>query len=252
MILDNFRIDGKVALVTGGSKGIGGAIALGLAEAGADVAVVSRQTDQNIGKTIGNTGKKFFHYPADLTQRQQTKTIVPAVLKEMGTLDILVNNAGMCLRAPVLDFSEGDWDATLEINLTAAFILSQAAARVMIKKKAGKIINIASVLSFQGGVNIPAYTVTKHGLAGLTKACSNAWAGEGINVNAIAPGYLKTDLTKALQADKERSAVIEKRVPAGRWGIPNDISGAAVFLASAASDFMHGSVVPIDGGWLGW
>jgi 2-dehydro-3-deoxy-D-gluconate 5-dehydrogenase len=252
MILDNFRIDGKVALVTGGSKGIGGAIALALAEAGADVAVVSRQGNPEIEKAIGKTGKKVFHYPANLTQRQETRGVLPAILQEMGDLDILINNAGMCPRAPVLDFSEEDWDATLEINLTAAFILSQAAARVMIKKKSGKIINVASILSFQGGINIPAYTATKHGLAGLTKACSNAWGGEGINVNAIAPGYLKTDLTKALQEDKERSAVIQKRTPAGRWGIPNDIAGAAVFLASPASDFMHGAVIPIDGGWLGW
>ena len=164
----------------------------------------------------------------------------------------MVNNAGICPRAPVLDFSEADWDASLEINLTANFILSQGAARLMIKKKEGKIINVASILAFQGGINIPAYTASKHGLAGLTKAFSNALAGEGINVNAIAPGYIATDFTKPLREDKERQASIQKRIPAGRWGIPNDIAGMAVFLASPASNFIHGAVLPVDGGWLGW
>ncbi|HMK66888.1 MAG TPA: SDR family oxidoreductase [Thermodesulfobacteriota bacterium] len=252
MILDDFRLDGKVALVTGGSRGIGGAIVLALAEAGADVVAVSRKPEPELAEVLAGTGKKFFHYLADLTQRQETKDVIPAALEKMGRLDILVNNAGICPRAPVLDFPEEDWDATLEINLTAPLLLSQAAARVMIPKKAGKIINIASILSYQGGINIPAYAATKHGLAGLTKACSNAWAGAGVNVNAIAPGYLKTEMTQALQNDPERAPVILKRTPAGRWGIPNDIAGAAVFLASQASDFMHGAVIPIDGGWLGW
>ncbi|MGC1403160.1 MAG: glucose 1-dehydrogenase [Thermodesulfobacteriota bacterium] len=252
MILDNFRIDGKVALVTGGTKGIGGAIALALAEAGADVAVVSRQGDPEIEKAVRTAGKRYLHYPADLTKRNETRAVIPAIFERMGHLDILVNNAGICPRAPVLDFSEADWDASLEINLTANFILSQGAARLMIKKKEGKIINVASILAFQGGINIPAYTASKHGLAGLTKAFSNALAGEGINVNAIAPGYIATDFTKPLREDKERQASIQKRIPAGRWGIPNDIAGMAVFLASPASNFIHGAVLPVDGGWLGW
>jgi 2-dehydro-3-deoxy-D-gluconate 5-dehydrogenase len=252
MILDQFRIDGKVALVTGGTKGIGRAIARALAEAGADVAVVSRQGDPEIEKAIRTTGKRYLHYQADLTKRNETKAVIPAIFEKMGQLDILVNNAGICPRAPALDFSEVDWDATLEINLTANFILSQRAARLMIQKKEGKIINVASILAFQGGINIPAYTASKHGLAGLTKAFSNAWAGEGINVNAIAPGYIATEFTKPLQEDKERNTSIQKRIPAGRWGVPNDIAGMAVFLASSASNFIHGAVIPVDGGWLGW
>jgi 2-deoxy-D-gluconate 3-dehydrogenase len=252
MILDQFRIDGKVALVTGGTKGIGGSIARALAEAGADVAVVSRQADPEIEKAIQAAGKRGFHYPADLTKRNETKAVIPAVLEKMGAVDILVNNAGICPRAPILDFSEADWDATLEINLTANFILSQEAARLMMKKREGKIINVASLLAFQGGINVPAYTASKHGLAGLTKAFSNALAGEGINVNAIAPGYLATELTKALREDQERYTGILKRIPAGRWGIPSDIAGVAVFLASSASNFIHGAIIPVDGGWLGW
>ena len=250
MILDTFRIEGKVALVTGGTKGIGGAIARALAEAGADVAVVSRQEDSEIEKAILATGKRYLHHPADLTKRNETRAVIPAVFERMGNLDILVNNAGICPRAPALDFSEADWDATLEINLTANFILSQGAARLMVKKKSGKIITVASILAFQGGINIPAYAASKHGLAGLTKALSNAWAAEGINVNAVAPGYFATEFTRALQEDKERFDFIKKRIPAGRWGVPNDIAGTVVFLASSASDFIHGTVLPVDGGWL--
>jgi 2-dehydro-3-deoxy-D-gluconate 5-dehydrogenase len=242
MILDVFRIDGKVALVTGGTKGIGGA----------DVAVVSRQRDPELEKNILDMGRRYFHYPADLTRRVETKKVVPAIIEKMGDLNILVNNAGICPRAPALDYSETDWDDTLEINLTANFILSQAAARLMIRKKQDKIITVASILAFQGGINIPAYTASKHGLAGLTKALSNAWAAEGINVNAVAPGYFATDFTKALQEDKERFDFMKKRITAGRWGVPKDIAGAVVFLASSASDFIHGTVLPVDGGWLAW
>ena len=194
MILDQFRIDGKVALVTGGTKGIGGAIARALAEAGADVAVVSRQGDPEIEKAIRTTGKRYLHYPADLTKRNETKAVIPAIFEKMGHLDILVNNAGICPRAPVLDFSEADWDATLEINLTANFILSQGAARLMIKKKEGKIINVASILAFQGGINIPAYTASKHGLAGLTKAFSNAWPVKGSMSTPLPPDISRPSL----------------------------------------------------------
>lgn len=252
MILDAFRLDGKVALVTGGSKGIGEAIAIALAEAGSDVAVVSRREEPSLERRILKTGRRYLHHPADLTRREETKGVIPAVSEKMGIPDILVNNAGICPRAPALDFSEMDWDTTLEINLTANFILCQGAARLMIPKKRGKIITVASILAFQGGINIPAYAASKHGLAGLTKALSNAWAAEGINVNAVAPGYVATEFTKALQEDRERSAVIQKRIPAGRWGVPQDISGAVVFLASPASDFIHGVVLPVDGGWLAW
>ena len=170
----------------------------------------------------------------------------------MGDLDILVNNAGICPRAPAVDFNEADWDATLEIDLSAAFILSQAAGRIMLKKGKGKIINIASILAFQGGLNIASYASAKHGLAGLTKALANDWAGKGVNVNAIAPAYFATELIEPLMKDPVRSKNILGRTPAGRWGDPNDISGAALFLASEASDFLHGIVLPVDGGWMSW
>jgi 2-deoxy-D-gluconate 3-dehydrogenase len=252
MILEKFRIDGKVALVTGGTKGIGGAIARALSEAGADVAVVSRREEPEIETAVRTMGRRYLHVSADLTRRVETRAVIPAVLEKMGRVDILVNNAGICPRSPAVDFSEADWDATLEINLTANFILSQGAARLMLPKKRGKIITVASILAFQGGINIPAYAASKHGLAGLTKALSNAWAGEGINVNAVAPGYFATEFTKALQEDRDRYAFIQKRIPAGRWGVPSDIAGAVVFLASPASDFIHGTVLPVDGGWLAW
>lgn len=252
MILDRFSLDRKVALVTGGTKGIGRAIAVALAEAGSDVAVVSRSPDADLKNHIEGLGRKYAHYRADLTRRQETKTVVPAHLERMGELHILVNNAGVIHRSPAVDYPERDWDDTLEVDLSAAFILSQAAGRTMIERGGGKIINVASVLSFQGGVNVMAYVVSKHGIVGLTRALANDWAGKGVNVNALAPGFIATDLTGALRSDPERSKFIESRTPAGRWGVPEDISGAAVFLASPASDFIHGAVLPIDGGWISW
>lgn len=253
MILDKFRLDGKIAVVTGGTKGIGKAIALALAEAGADIAVVSRSPQSDIEKAVLALGRRYMHYAADLTQREQTRNVIPAVVETMRDLDILVNNAGICPRTAAVDYSEADWDATLEIDLAASFILSQSAGRIMLKKGSGKIINISSVLAFQGGINIVAYTSAKHGVAGLTRALANDWASKGVNVNAIAPGYFATEFTEPLQEDPERAKLIIGRTPAGRWGDPlEDIAGAAVFLASPASDFVHGVILPVDGGWLAW
>lgn len=251
-ILDQFRIDDQVALVTGGTKGIGRAIALALAEAGAHIATVSRTPDPEVENAVLTLGRRYIHHPADLTQREQTRSVIPTIVEKMGDLNILVNNAGIIRRAPLAEYSESDWDATLEIDLTAAFILSQAAGRVMLKKRKGKIINVASVLAFQGGMNVVAYIASKHGVAGLTKALANDWAKQGINVNAIAPGFVVTELTEALQKDPQRAQSITGRTPAGRWGNPEDIAGAAVFLASPASDYVHGVVMPVDGGWMAW
>lgn len=251
MILDKFRLDEQVAVVTGGTKGIGRSIALGLAEAGADVAVISRRPHAEIAETILGLGRRYMHHAADLTQREQTRNVIPAVRAKMGDIDILVNNAGIIRRSPAVDYREADWDATLEIDLTAPFLLSQAAGRIMLKKGQGKIINVASILAFQGGLNVTAYAAAKHGMAGLTRSLANDWAGKGVNVNGIAPGFFTTEMTEALQKDAERFRSITARTPAGRWGDPADIAGAVVFLASSASDFLHGVMLPVDGGWMG-
>jgi 2-dehydro-3-deoxy-D-gluconate 5-dehydrogenase len=252
MILDRFRIDGQVAVITGGTKGIGKAISLALAQAGADIVVVSRTPNQEIEASIISLGRRYFHYAADLTKREETKAVIPSVTERMGDVNILVNSSGICPRKPAKDFLESDWDATLEINLSASFLLAQGAGRIMLRKGKGKIINIASILSFQGGINIVAYSAAKHGIAGMTKALANEWAGRGINVNAIAPGYIATDFIDALMKDPDRSQKILGRTPAGRWGDPADIAGVAVFLASPASDYVHGTVFPVDGGWMAW
>jgi 2-deoxy-D-gluconate 3-dehydrogenase len=250
MILEKFRIDKQVAVVTGGTKGLGKAITQALAEAGADVAVVSRSPNPESEKVVGSLGHRYFHYAADLTQREQTQGVVPAILEEMGDIDILVNNAGIIRHSQASESSEADWDAAVEINLTAPFIISQAAGQVMLEKGRGKIINIASIFAFQGGFNV-AYSSSKHGIAGLTKSLAFNWAGKGINVNAIAPGWFVTEFTDPVQKDSERVQFINARTPAGRWGNPEeDIAGAAVFLASPASDFLHGVVLPVDGGLL--
>jgi len=252
MILDKFRIDEKVAVVTGGTKGFGKSIVKAFAEAGADIVVISRTPDDEVRKSVSECGKRFLHLSADLTKRNETQTVIPRVIEKMGTVDILVNNAGIIRRTPAIDYSIKDWDETLEIDLTAAFILSQAAGRVMLKKGSGKIINITSVLAFQGGLNVLAYSAAKHGLAGLTKALANDWASKGINVNAIAPSFFVTELTEAIQKDPVRSKSITGRTPMGRWGEPEEIAGAALFLASPASDFVHGVILPVDGGWMAW
>jgi 2-deoxy-D-gluconate 3-dehydrogenase len=252
MILDKFRIDGQVAVVTGGTKGLGKAIALALAEAGADIAAVSRRANQDVEDQIRALGRRYVHHSADLTRREETRQVIPAIVEAMGDVSILVNNAGIIRRAPAVEYPEADWDATLEIDLTAAFVLSKAAGEIMLKKGRGKIINVSSVLSFQGGINVTSYAVAKHGLAGLTRAQANDWASKGVNVNALAPSFFVTELTEALQKDPVRSKSITGRTPAGRWGELEDIAGAAVFLASPASDFIHGVILPVDGGWMAW
>lgn len=252
MILDSFKLDGKVALVTGASRGLGQGMAVALAEAGADVSGLSRENSSQTAEAVRALGRRYHPVICDLgsTGVDKLTEIVAEVAAELGSLDILVNNAGIIRRGPALEFSETDWDDVLATNLKAAFFLSQAAARVMIPQGGGKIIHIASMLSFQGGVNVLSYAAAKSGLAGLTRALANEWAQHGINVNAIAPGYMATDNTAVLQADVNRNAAILARIPAGRWGTPDDMKGTVVFLASAASDYMHGAIVPVDGAWL--
>ena len=252
MILDSFKLDGKVALVTGAGRGLGQAMALGLAEAGADVASLDRLGCAGTCESVRALGRKYFESVVDLREArvEDLQAVVARIVQELGHIDILVNNAGTIRRTPAIDFSEADWDDILQINLKAAFFLAQAAARVMMRQGSGKIINIASMLSFQGGVNVPSYTAAKSGLAGITRALANEWAKHHINVNAIAPCYMATDNTAALRADPVRSTSILERIPAGRWGTPDDLKGIVVFLASSASDYLNGAIITVDGGWL--
>lgn len=247
-----FSLKGQCALVTGASAGIGAAIALALAEAGADVACHgnSRPSDQTCAR-IEELGRKAWGLTADLSDRDQARRLAAQAVERLGRIDILVNNAGIIRRAPAIEFSDADWDTVLEVNLSSVFALSQTIARPMLERGRGKIINIASLLSFQGGLAVPSYAASKGGVALLTKALSNEWASRGVNVNAIAPGYIRTDNTRALQENEVRNRQILERIPAGRWGEPSDITGAAVFLASAASDYVNGHVLAVDGGWLG-
>ena len=251
-VLDLFRLDGKVALVTGAARGLGQAMAAALAEAGADIVALDRTGCGESAEQIEQAGRCCHSIQCDLLQAtpEDLNQVVADVVSEMGRLDILVNNAGIIRRAPLLAFEEQDWDDVLQINLKALFFLSQAAARVMVKQGSGKIISMASMLSYQGGILVPSYTAAKSGVAGLTHALANELAGKGINVNAIAPGYMATDNTAPLRADAERSARILERIPAGRWGQPADLQGVVVLLASSASDYMNGAIVPVDGGWL--
>ena len=251
-IEDLFSLAGKAALVTGASQGLGQAMAVGLAEAGADIATLDVRESDETRQQVEALGRRCHSIACDLRQAGPDKlaSVVAEVVQELGRLDILVNNAGIIRRAPALDFSEGDWDDVLHINLKAVFFLSQAAARHMADQGGGKIINIASMLSFQGGILVPSYTAAKSGVAGITKALANELAGQQVNVNAIAPGYMATDNTAPLRADPKRNQAILDRIPAGRWGEPADLKGVAVFLASPASDYLHGAVVPVDGGWL--
>lgn len=247
-----FSLVGKVALVTGASRGLGQAMAVGLAEAGADIATLDIIESSETRQQVQALGRRCHSITCDLRQAGPEKlaSVAAEVVEKLGRLDILVNNAGIIRRAPALDFSEDDWDDVLQINLKAVFFLSQAAARHMVGQGGGKIINIASMLSFQGGILVPSYTAAKSGVAGITKALANELAGQRINVNAIAPGYLATDNTAPLRADPQRNQAILDRIPAGRWGEPSDLKGAAIFLASPASDYLFGAVVPVDGGWL--
>jgi len=250
-ILNKFKLDGKVAIVTGASRGLGQAIAIGLAEAGADLALVDildmNKTQHEIEK-IGHRAKAI---NADLSSIKSVPLIVQTALDEFGKIDILVNNAGIIRRAPLTEFSEKDWDDVININQKTLFFLTQAVAKVMIERgEGGKVINIASMLSFQGGILVPSYTASKSAVMGLTRLMANELAPHGINVNAIAPGYMATDNTAPLRADEKRNKAILERIPAGRWGKPEDLQGIAVFLASEASDYMQGYTVAVDGGWL--
>jgi 2-deoxy-D-gluconate 3-dehydrogenase len=251
-VLDAFQLYGKVALVTGIGRGLGQAMALGLAEAGADIAGLYRTNFEESQVQIEALGRRFLPVECDLLEATiaQLNEAVEQVVGEMGRLDILVNNAGIIRRAPAVTFSEAYWDDVIQVNLKALFFLSQAAARLMVESGGGKIVSIASMLSFQGGILVPSYTAAKSGVAGLTRALANEWAAKGINVNAIAPGYIATDNTAPLRADPARNKSILDRIPADRWGEPDDLKGVVVFLASAASDYVNGAIVPVDGGWL--
>lgn len=251
MILDLFKLDGKTAIVTGARKGLGYGIAEGLAEAGADIVGVGPVAMPEIEARVKSLGRKFLHVEADLTSQARIPDIVAETVAAMGGVDILVNNAGIIRRADILEFTEKDWDDVMNVNLKSLFFLSQEAARRMAKQgRGGKIVNIASMLSFQGGIRVPSYTSSKSAVAGLTKLMANEMAQFGVQVNAIAPGYMATDNTEALQKDPVRNKEILARIPTGRWGTPDDLKGAAVFLASAASDYVTGYVVAVDGGWL--
>jgi 2-deoxy-D-gluconate 3-dehydrogenase len=245
-----FDLSGRVAAVTGANTGIGRGIAEALASAGADIAAIGRSDPADTLASVKALGRRGVWVKADFGAKPDNAAIVAEVVRHLGGLHILVNNAGTIRRNASIDFTEADWDAVVDVNLKAVFFLSQAAARHMIPNGGGKIINIASMLSFQGGIRVPSYTASKSGIAGLTKILANEWAPSGINVNAIAPGYFATNNTAALQADVRRNAEILARIPAGRWGEPKDLGGAAVFLASSASAYVQGIILPVDGGWL--
>ncbi|MGF7147868.1 2-deoxy-D-gluconate 3-dehydrogenase [Sphingomonas zeicaulis] len=245
-----FDLSGTVAMVTGANTGIGQAIAVALAEAGADIAAVGRTPAEETVEKVRALGRRAEIVSADLSTIEPVGRVVAETVEKLGGLDILVNNAGIIRRADSVDFTEADWDAVIDTNLKSVFFLSQAAGRHMLAKGRGKIINIASMLTFQGGIRVPSYTASKSGVGGLTKLLANEWSAKGINVNGIAPGYIATNNTAALQADETRNRQIVERIPAGRWGKPSDLGGAAVFLASSASDYVDGHILAVDGGWL--
>jgi 2-deoxy-D-gluconate 3-dehydrogenase len=252
MVLDSFKLDDKVALVTGASTGLGAAIAIALAEAGANVACHGNTHAPDAAcAAVTEAGRKALTLTGDLGDSETPRRLIEGTIGHFGQLDILVNNAGMIRRAPATEYSEEDWARVIEVNLSSVFRMAQLAGRHMIERGGGKILNIASLLSFQGGITVPAYAASKGGVAQLTKALANEWAAKNINVNAIAPGYMRTDNTKALQENETRNRQILERIPAGRWGEAVDLSGAAVFLCSSASDYVNGHVLVVDGGWMG-
>ena len=249
-----FSLQGKTALVTGCKRGIGRAIAVGLAEAGADIIGVSASLDPNesqVGQAIENAGRTFSGYQCDFADREALYKFIKDLKQSHPRIDILVNNAGTILRKPAAEHPDEYWDKVIEVNLNAQFILSREIGKDMVERRNGKIIFTASLLTFQGGITVPGYAASKGAVGQLTKALANEWAGKGVNVNAIAPGYIRTDNTRALQDDPVRSDQILSRIPAGRWGDPDDFKGAAVFLASSASDYVHGATLLVDGGWMG-
>ncbi len=251
MILDKFNLQGKVAIVTGASRGIGQGIAVGLAEAGADIVGVATRGMEETKAKVEEAGGKFVAVKADLSSLEPIDEIIKVTLEEFGKIDILVNNAGIIRRQPCLEFSLENWDDVMNVNIRTAFFLAQAVAKQFVRQgTGGKIINIASMLSFQGGILVPSYTASKSAIAGVTKTMANEWAKYNINVNAIAPGYIATDNTAPIREDEVRNQSILDRIPAGRWGSPEDLKGAAVFLASSASDYMQGHILAVDGGWL--
>jgi 2-deoxy-D-gluconate 3-dehydrogenase len=252
-VMESFQLAGKNALVTGSRKGLGAAIAMALAEAGANVGCNGQSADSGgVPEAIRGLGRKSFYLAGDVSDAEVCSRLVDTTVAKFGSIDILVNNAGVIRRAPAVDYSMEYWDEVISVNLTSVFRLSQLAARQMIAKKSGgKIVHVASVLSFQGGILVPAYAAAKGGVAQLTKSMANEWAKERINVNAIAPGYMATDNTTAIREDTNRNRTIVDRIPAGRWGQPEDLAGASVFLCSAASDYVHGHLLTVDGGWLG-
>jgi 2-deoxy-D-gluconate 3-dehydrogenase len=251
MILDVFSLGGKVAIVTGCTRGLGQGMAVGLAEAGADIVGVGRSDLAESRTRIEKIGRRFLGLEADLTETSVVERIVSSTVDVFGKIDILLNNAGTIRRADAIEFSEKDWDDVMNVNLKTLFFLSQAVAKQFMKQETGgKIINIASMLSFQGGIRVPSYTASKSGVMGITRLMANEWAAHNINVNAIAPGYMATENTAPLRADPVRNKAILERIPAGRWGVPEDLKGIAVFLASDASNYVNGATIAVDGGWL--
>ncbi|MBT2254822.1 glucose 1-dehydrogenase [Priestia megaterium] len=252
MTVDLFSLDGKVAAITGATRGIGRSMAIALAEAGSDIALLQRSKEfLGVKEEIERLGRKCFIVNCDLENASEVSEAISSVVGHFGKLDILVNNAGIQRRSPAVDFAEENWDAVMNVNLKTVWLLCQQAGRQMLKQGSGKIINMASLLSYQGGITVPAYAAAKGGVAQLTKALSNEWAAKGINVNGIVPGYIATDMNEALINDETRSRQIIERIPAGRWGQADDFKGAVVFLASDASAYIHGHLLAVDGGWLG-
>jgi 2-dehydro-3-deoxy-D-gluconate 5-dehydrogenase len=253
-VLNSFSLAGKTALVTGAKRGIGKAMAIGLAEAGADIIAVSASLENRgseVGKAVTALGRNFSAYQCDFANREALRSFTSAVKQDHPVIDVLVNNAGTIKRAPAIDHGDDIWDEVIEVNLSSQFILTREIGAGMVKRESGKVIFTASLLTFQGGITVPGYAASKGGIGQLTKAFANEWAAKGVNVNAIAPGYIATDNTEALRSDPDRSKSILERIPAGRWGNAEDFAGPAVFLASDASSYMHGTVMTIDGGWMG-